>query len=1246
MTRFRLSNRSCVRKENLNTTRTHLRSPVSLLGSILATLCLLAARPASAVMVTWEGTNGVSANVYWSSAANWYQINTFTEISPVANAANFTWTTATNGPGITTVNVDGAYGSPGSGFAQSYGAFFGQTNGYHTVVINPGITWSIQASGSTTNNGTQGIGILVGPQPTNNNTINTIYTVSTGATWTNYTTITGSQSALYCDAGANTGGLRVEGASTTVNNHYSILDMSGLGYFLLTNITGLSSSCGFYVVNGGQNSQALVYLALTNVITLNNNFMVGNLGSSSNSLAIGVYLGQSNYITTGANNNTMYIGYTGCTNGFLKFNPNALGGPNPPTAYISGASGSQAAIICSAAGGAVPGYAICDFSGGVVTWTGNTLTMGVSGIAASNTSADGVLNFTAGTNSFNTITVGDQSVSAGATAVGTINLDGASALLQGTTITLGATTGTINPATSGTLNITSGTLAAATITNGGAGSTINLTNANLNVSLISTNVTNITVANFNAAGTTNIINIASIPGITSALPWRFHLINTPVAANLVGASTFGLGTLPASFNPDQPYQGHLDTTTTPGLVDFVLTAGPPPLRTLTWTGTNTSGPDGLWDVDTNYDWLTNGVATFFSQYDLVNFLDVASPAQTDVSLTTTLTPTSITVSNAASVYTLGLSSDTGSISGTTGLTKANTGTLILDNGTSNSFTGGVLISGGILQVGNNDTSGNIPAAAPITNNSVLAFDQTGAVTVPNTISGSGEVVSEGGGVVQLSSINNSFTGNALATNSSTLQSGGANSMGSSNGTIVIASGSTYDPNGHPTPRSIIVSGTGVNGTGAIVNSGGPIYDSATAISPSITLAGDTLFSFPTRWDYGLTTGVETFSTGGNAYNLTLNGTVNNSYFEWRDIAADPALNNITVTAGYFGIVGSTTLGNTSSSSLNVLSGATVKLYNVISNVVITKPVVLNDGSTFYSEEGTNTIAGPLTLTNSGGNYYCVIEVVPTSLTVSGPVSGNGILWMQGSTAPLIITGNASALTGGALISSGLFGLYNVLGSGITNASGTTLFGNGTAEGPMDVSGVFVPGASNVVGTFTAAGGLILEGSSAPVMNLTATTGVGGVYNSLIAVTGNLTVNGSPIIYINPIGTLCNGTYTLMTYTGTLSGTFGGVQTVASSAYTLTLETNTPGEVQMMVTGAPVPGKFVGPFIISGTNLTLTGTGGTINGTYRVFTSTNIATPLKNWTEVGSGMFDGSGNFSFPATFSTNGLAQFFILEEP
>jgi autotransporter-associated beta strand protein len=1215
-----------------------LLSPMKKLAPAALAVSLLATCASHATPVYWRGTNGVSQTTNWSDTLNWSLQGAITTSTPANNAANFNGNTAMTASGLVTVNVDGAYGSPGSGLAQSYGAFFTTTNGDHTVFIQPGITWAIQAT-----TGTQGIGISVGPQATNNNNINNANTVSTGATYTNYTTITGAGGTLFANLGANTGGVRVEAASTSVNNHYSILDMSGLGTYIMTNNGGLGNHCSFYVVNGGQNSQGLAYLALTNVITLNDAFQVGNLGSSSNSLPIGVYLGQSNYITTGANNNNFIVGYTGCTNAFMVFNPALLRGAAMPTAYISGTSSNQNVLIGSAAGGKVPGYAVCDFTGGEVTWIGNNMALGVSGIALSNTAANGVLTFVNGTVGFNTILVGDESVAAGAPGVGTINIGSNATLQANTSITLGACAGAVTAGTAGTINISSnGTLLAGIVTNGGGVGTVNMTNGNWGVSLLSTNVTNMILTAFNGGGTTNIINITSItPALGGSPPLRFHLL---AAASLNGVSTLGLGPLPASDNPGLPYAGYLDTTTTPGLVDFVLTAAPPSVRSLTWTGMNAGSPDGNWDVDNSYNWQTNGGATFFNQYDVVTFKDIASLAQTNVSLTTTITPFSLTVSNNASLYTLGLGSDSGSISGSTGLLKQGAGTLILDNGVANTFTGAITISGGILQVGNNDTSGSLPAG-PITDNAVLAYARADNISVGNIISGSGSVVSAGGGTLQLA-MANTFTGSAIATNNSTLQGGVAGAFGATNGTNIIASGSTFDPNGSPTLRAVTVSGAGVNGVGAIVNSGGPIYDSSASTTPAITLTGDTTFSYPMRWDLGSPNGAPfPLSTGGHAYNLTLNGTGNNSYFEWREVQADAKLANITVTAGYFGITGASTLGSTNA-SLNILAYASTKFYaNDGFNVTINKPVVLNDEGTIYSETGTNVIAGGLVLTNSGGNQNCIIDVYSASLTVAGPLSGNGILLMQAGTGPLIINGNASAFTGGVLAYTGTLTLNGTIGSGITNTPPAILDGTGVANGYVDVSGTFVPGGSNVVGTFTAAAGLALESSCTPVINLTATTAEGGAHNSLIAVTGDLTVNGNTVM-INPIGTLVNGTYTLMTYTGSLLGSFGGAQTVASSTYTLTLNTNTPGLVQLVVSGAPAPAAFAGPIPVAGTNLTLAGTGGTISGTYRVYSSTNLATPLANWTLVGTGSFDGAGNFTFPAGINTNDAAQFFILEEP
>src|ERR1700683_3338801 len=97
---------------------------------IVAAFCvaMLMAPLASASPCFWLAVNGASADTNWSTTANWSE-------TPVSDAANFSGFTAVSGPGITTVNVDGAYGTPGTGSAASYGAFFGQTNGYHRVFI-------------------------------------------------------------------------------------------------------------------------------------------------------------------------------------------------------------------------------------------------------------------------------------------------------------------------------------------------------------------------------------------------------------------------------------------------------------------------------------------------------------------------------------------------------------------------------------------------------------------------------------------------------------------------------------------------------------------------------------------------------------------------------------------------------------------------------------------------------------------------------------------------------------------------------------------------------------------------------------------------------------------------------------------------------------------------------------------------------------------------------------------------------
>ena len=113
-----------------------------------------------------------------------------------------------------------------------------------------------------------------------------------------------------------------------------------------------------------------------------------------------------------------------------------------------------------------------------------------------------------------------------------------------------------------------------------------------------------------------------------------------------------------------------------------------------------------------------------------------------------------TVTNATDTLTL-----SGPISGSDmGLNKYGAGMLLLTG--SNTYTGGTTISAGTLQVGNGGTTGTLPAG--ITNNSVLAFDRSDAITLSGMIGGSGSLAQAGPGTLNLTGTvcNSTIVGNA------------------------------------------------------------------------------------------------------------------------------------------------------------------------------------------------------------------------------------------------------------------------------------------------------------------------------------------------------------------------------------------------------------------------------------------------------------------------------------------------------
>ena len=142
----------------------------------------------------------------------------------------------------------------------------------------------------------------------------------------------------------------------------------------------------------------------------------------------------------------------------------------------------------------------------------------------------------------------------------------------------------------------------------------------------------------------------------------------------------------------------------------------------------------------------------------------------------------------------------GAIGGAGKLVQAGPGTTILTG--DSTYTGGTTISAGTLQIGNGGTSGNL-AEGSVTNHGTLAFNRSDAVTVANTITGTGGLTQAGPGTLLLTGAN-TYSGptlvnsgtlavNGSITGPTTVNSGGTLGGSGTVGSVSIAPGGTLAP---------------------------------------------------------------------------------------------------------------------------------------------------------------------------------------------------------------------------------------------------------------------------------------------------------------------------------------------------------------------------------------------------------------------------------------------------------------------
>ena len=722
----------------------------------------------------------------------------------------------------------------------------------------------------------------------------------------------------------------------------------------------------------------------------------------------------------------------------------------------------------------------------------------------------------AGTLDVNTLILGNTRTNNATTAAAVLSLTGNSTLIVNSNLMLTRTSGGVGGITnSGILNVTNSLVAANTITNAGDGtnrinlvtSTLIITNtagsvaqpigtfliANSTLQLNAVSGTPaIAVNNLSVNGSSDVINISSAPPGAGQYPLIVFttLGNQPL--------DFITGTLPAGL------QGYISNNTSS--VDLVVTNSA--IKTDTWRG----NVNGNWDTST-LNWVATG-AVAYQQNDPVVFDDTLTGTP-NVTLTTVLTPASITVNNSSANYTFG---GAGKISGTSGIVKGGTSSLTLNETGGDDFTGGILVTGGTLildnansailgglsiasgasvQVGNNDANGNIPAAA-IANDGMLIINRADNVGLNTAISGNGSLVKLGNGVLTLSNASTYFGDTAVLKGTLALAANGS-IVNSGN---LIASNATVDLSS--LARVSAFNNGSINDSAITLNASNT-FPSVNFSSLSLGGSANTIniSALPGVASYPATIDLIHSANGVGGFNAVL-GSLPAGSTGSIALSPDTTTIQLTLTSGPIGTRPSVLWVGADVPNLNLnwsdrlnwqLPGAP----SATDNVIFNGTAVVSDPFTIDNIVDANMTINSLRFTNAVNGQWHVTSI-PTDVTLT--VNSNltiGGLTQDGNPVTL-----AAMTGGGTLAVSGT--PLNIGNTGPTaNSSGTTLDLSGLSNFVYNVpTGTIAMG----IGTRSQAHFKMANGSN----YITAATFNDNTASSSSSGTGNLTLGGGTNIF--------------------------------------------------------------------------------------------------------------------------------------
>jgi hypothetical protein len=486
-------------------------------------------------------------------------------------------------------------------------------------------------------------------------------------------------------------------------------------------------------------------------------------------------------------------------------------------------------------------------------------------------------------------------------------------------------------------------------------------------------------------------------------------------------------------------------------------------------------------------------------------------------------------------------------------------------------------------------------------------------------------------------------------------------------------------------KPITVSGSGVNGEGAIINS----YNDYPGQLVNIALAGDTLFGSFARWDLagGSQISGPHFLTLDWSGNTGTTGGDGNTYGEWTSVTIGANVAGITLTNG--SKLGSHNMDTAFQNTATVITvqtnsqlifwnggwNGTIHLLNGGQSLQFGAPGAFN-GSTAIMEDGAqwNTYGGggdqsinvAITLngvahfvvgdhnriytnliSGAGGfvsDYYNHASIFAAANTYSGPtIIGDGPqVWLTGNGS---ISHSSLIFFGGSNPTSVHLDVSGRSDQTLTLASGQTLGGIGAINGSLTVG---VGATISPAGTNTTIG--ITTGSSS--------TGT-------IIATNAVTLNGTTVLKLNGSGVndevqagagiTYGGTLNLVNISGAPYAIGNLFQVFSATSYNSSFTSVTPatpgaGLAWILTNGflsvvAAPSQPVVNSVRVSSGNLIFSGTNGTLSGSYMVLTSTNLTTPLANWVPVLTNNYDASGNFSVTNAIVPGVPDKFYLLKQ-